>query len=460
MSSSSTGILKGMRDYFSLEWRQRDFIVSTIRSVYQRYGFEPLETPAMERSSTLTEKYGDDGEQLIFYILKSGNFLENVGCKEQWVDCHKVRQSIANKALRYDLTIPLIRFIASNKHKIIFPLRRYQIQPVWRADRPQKGRYREFLQCDVDIVGSSSHLCEVEILKLIHDVLESLHIENVCIKVNHRGILSAIVGSQGDIDQEQIFCTIVDKLEKIGVKAVTALLAEKGFSQDVIDTLVLFSHCQGNNAQLLEQLKSRFYHTGVGLKAIEELEKIINQVVALGIPQSHIRISPTLARGINYYTGLVVEAMALGSSLGSLGGGGRYDDIGTLFRVPNLSGVGFSFGVDRLYDIMSEQQLFQDFSLYTSEVLVTNVTADKENVALQILSDLRKIGIKSEIYLDHAKLKKQLEYANKKHIPFVIILGENNLLSASYILKNMCTGEQFYCCQDELYALLKKLLNI
>ena len=460
MSSNSTGILNGMRDYFSLEWRQRDFIVSTIRSVYQRYGFEPLETPAIERSSTLTEKYGDDGEQLIFYILKSGNFLQNINCKEKWVDYLKVRQSIANKALRYDLTIPLIRFIASNRHKITFPLRRYQIQPVWRADRPQKGRYREFLQCDVDIVGSSSYLCEVEILKLVHDVLESLQIRDICIKVNHRGILSAIAGTQGNIGQEQVFCTIVDKLEKLGIQAVIDLLLEKGFGQDVVDTLVLLSRYQGDNAQLLEQLKSHFYHTEFGLRAIEELEKIINRVVALGIPRAHIRISPTLARGINYYTGLVVEATTLGSSLGSLGGGGRYDDIGTLFHVPNLSGVGFSFGVDRLHDAMGEQGLFQDFPLYTSEVLVTNIAADRENVVLQILNDLRKMGIKSEAYLDQAKLKKQLEYANKKHIPFVIILGKNDLSSADYILKNMCTGEQFYCGQVELYTLLRQLLNV
>lgn len=450
------GILKGMRDYNALELYRRDYILSMIRSIYKCYGFEPLETPALEHSITLTGKYGDDGEQLIFHILKSGNFLKNIDSAKSWEDYKKIKKFITDKALRYDLTIPLIRYIAVNKHNIVFPFRRYQIQPVWRADRPQKGRYREFLQCDVDIVGSASLLCEAEVLKLIYDVLVKLNIQHPLVKINHRGILTAISNTQEDRYKEQAFCIIVDKLEKVGFEVVSSVLLQEGFAQETIQALDLLLNFRGNNIQLLEQLKTSIGHTVCGAKAIETLIKIINYTKLLGLPEQFLRIEPTLARGISYYTGLVVEATVMGSNIGSLGGGGRYDNLGSLFGITGLCGVGFSFGIDRLYDIMEQQQLFHTLTQYTTEILLTNIEANAEDVLLSLLNKLRSRGVKAEVYPECTKLKKQLIYADKKNIPFVLILGQDELLNHNYTLKNMKTGEQLICCWDQLCEWLDK----
>ncbi|WP_243018301.1 MULTISPECIES: histidine--tRNA ligase [Candidatus Cardinium] len=431
-------LVKGMRDYNSLQVYRRNYILSVIQSIYALYGFEPLETPALENRTTLTGKYGQEGEQLIFHVLKSGNFLEGIASAINLQDYKKWSPLISDKGLRYDLTIPLMRHIAANQHQICFPFRRYQMQPVWRADRPQRGRYREFLQCDADIVGSSSLLCEAEILKLIYDVCIKLRIRDFSIKINHRGLLSAIT----DAEKEKLFCTIVDKSEKMGFEKVMAALTAAGFSKETIASLVLFQNFKGNNAQLLIQLEQTIGHIDQGAKGVEALRSILTHAYDLGLPDGVCVIEPTLARGLAYYTGLVMELTVAGTPIGSLGGGGRYEGLGELFGALGRTGVGFSFGIDRLYDLMEEQNLFESITNYTTEVLLTNIEEKVEEEILHLLSQLRAAGFKAELYPERVKIRKQLAYAHKKNIPFVIILGETESAMNHYTLKNMQTGVQ------------------
>lgn len=451
--------VKGMRDYSAPQVYRRNYILSTIKSIYALYGFEPLETPALEKRTTLTEKYGEEGEQLIFNILKSGNFLKEINEEIKLENYKKVTPFISDKGLRYDLTVPLVRYIAANQRQITFPFRRYQMQPVWRADRPQRGRYREFLQCDADIIGSTSLLCEAEILKLIYDVYAKLKIRDFCIKINHRGILTAIANTETKSEKEKIFCIIVDKLEKIGFTKVSAALQEKGFSAQTIESLSLFLSFQGTNFELLTQLNATIGHTDKGSKALTALARIVEQARCLGLPDGICSIVPSLARGLDYYTGLVIETTVEGTQVGSLGGGGRYDHLGDLFGTTQLFGVGFSFGIDRLYDIMEEQNLFDSVVQHTTEVLLINIEKKTEVQLLNLLSKLRWHGFKAEIYPEQVKIGKQLTYANKKNIPFVIILGETEQSTNSYTLKNMQTGIQDRYSCPKLYQVLEEALK-
>ncbi|TSJ80548.1 MAG: histidine--tRNA ligase [Candidatus Cardinium sp.] len=446
-------LVKGMRDYSTLQVQRRNYMLSVIQSIYECYGFEPLETPALESRATLIGKYGQEGEQLMFNILKSGNFLE--GIETSATDYKKLKPLISDKGLRYDLTVPLMRYIATHQHALCFPFRRYQIQPVWRADRPQKGRYREFLQCDADIIGSNALLCEAEILKLIYDVCTKLGIRDFCIKINHRGVLSAIA----DPEKEKVFCTIVDKLDKIGCKEVIAALAAAGFSSATVASLTLLQKFKGNNNELLAQLATTIGHTDAGAKAIEALKSIQTQAHALGLPDGICCIEPTLARGLAYYTGLVMELTVAGTPLGSLGGGGRYENLGDLFGTTGLVGVGFSFGIDRLYDLMEAQNLFEPIATYTIEVLLVNIEAKVEPQLLYLLNQLRLDGFKAALYPERVKIKKQLAYADKKNIPFVIILGETESAMNHYTLKNMETGVQAHYSWPELCAALRSALT-
>lgn len=436
-------LVKGMRDYSALQVYRRSYIISTIKSIYARYGFEPLETPALENRTTLIGKYGEEGEQLIFSILKSGNFLEQVTSEIGSVDHKQVKPLISDKGLRYDLTVPLIRHIAANQNKLIFPFRRHQTQPVWRADRPQRGRYREFLQCDADIIGSTSLLCEAEILKLVYDVFSTLQIRDFHIKINHRGVLAAIAGVEQQSEKEKAFCTIVDKLEKIGFEKVALMLQREGFSTETIHNLNTLIQFKGNNAQLLEQLEQVIGHTEKGTMAIVALKQILGYAHCLGLLDDGVCcIDPTLARGLAYYTGLVMETTVAGAQVGSLGGGGRYDNLGDLFGVTGLFGVGCSFGIDRIYDVMEDQHLFGSVGDHTTEILLVNISTKTETQLLNVLCTLRSLGVNVEMYPEQTKIKKQLSYADRKKIPFVIILGEDELETNGYRLKNMKTGAQ------------------
>ncbi|WP_419241141.1 histidine--tRNA ligase [Cardinium endosymbiont of Nabis limbatus] len=447
-------LVKGMRDYATLQVQRRNYMLSIIQSIYARYGFTPLETPALESRATLTGKYGQEGEQLMFNVLKSGNFLE--GIETSATDYKKLKPLISDKGLRYDLTVPLMRYIATHQHQLCFPFRRYQIQPVWRADRPQKGRYREFLQCDADIIGSSALLCEAEILKLIYDVCTKLCIKYFCIKINHRGVLSTIV----EPEKEKIFCAIVDKSEKIGCEKVISALQAAGFSSQTIASFSLLQKFKGSNAERLSQLQATIGHTDTGSKAVAALGNILTQAHALGLPDGACSIDPTLARGLAYYTGLVMELTVANASIGSLGGGGRYEHLGDTFGITGLVGVGFSFGIDRLYDLMEEQNLFPSITHYTTEVLLTNTEEKAEAQLLKLLNQLRLDGFKAEIYPQRVKMKKQLTYAHKKNIPFVVILGEEEYTMHHYTLKNMQTGIQNSYSWPELFAALGTALAV
>ncbi|MGI2257362.1 histidine--tRNA ligase [Candidatus Cardinium hertigii] len=447
-------LVKGMRDYSSLQLYRRNYILSIIRSIYALYGFEPIETPALETRTTLTGKYGQEGEQLIFNVLKSGNFLGGIAEAISPTEHRKLKPLISDKGLRYDLTVPLMRYVAAHQHQICFPFRRYQVQPVWRADRPQKGRYREFLQCDADIIGSLSLLCEAEILKLIYDIAAQLGIQNFCIKINHRGVLSAIT----DPEKETLFCTIVDKLEKIGFQQVVTALQEANFSDATIASLSLLQNFKGSNAERLIQLQTAIGHTDQGSKAIKAFTDILAQTHTLGLPDQVCAIEPTLARGLNYYTGLVMELTIANSLVGSLGGGGRYANLGNLFGATGLVGVGFSFGIDRLYDIMEAQNLFQSIPTYSTEVLLTNMEENGATQLLHLLRQLRVDGFKSELYPEQVKIKKQLTYAHKKNIPFVVISEKAGSVNHYCILKNMQTGVQNRYSWSELCDALRTAL--
>lgn len=455
-------LVKGMHDRNALQVYRRNYILSVIESIYAIYGFEPLETPALENRPTLTGKYGDEGEQLMFNVLKSGNFLEGLNLATNTQDHKILKRFISDKGLRYDLTVPLMRHIAMHQDKICFPFRRYQIQPVWRADRPQKGRYREFVQCDADIVGSPSLLCEVEILKLIYDVCTKLAIKHFQIKINHRGILSAIANpaNTNHSSQENIFCIIVDKLEKIGFAKVSSELQAANFTEQTIRLLTLLQNFKGDNNQILNELTQAIGHTDQGLKSIEELRSILEQVYMFGIPAGVCCLEPTLARGLSYYTGLVTELTVPDMPIGSLGGGGRYANLGQLFGTTGRTGVGFSFGIDRLYDLMEAQNLFASIPNHTTEVLLTNMEEKIEKKLLQLLNALRTEGFKAELYPERVKIQKQLVYAHKKYIPFVIILGETELAMNHYTLKNMQTGEQNSHTWSQICRVLKTALAI
>ncbi len=428
-------IPKGTRDFSPAEMMRRQYIFDTIKRVFRAYGFAPLETPAMENLSTLLGKYGDEGDKLLFKILNSGDYASGLTDEE-------VRQAskICEKGLRYDLTVPFARYVVQHQGELTFPFKRYQIQPVWRADRPQKGRYREFYQCDVDVIGTRSLLCEVELVEIVERVFRALGIR-VALKMNNRKILYGIAEVIGHADKMMDITVAIDKLEKIGLENVKAELLERGLSQEAVDRLQPILELSGDNREKLDRLREVLAASETGQKGIAEMETIFGYVERLGI-DLQVELDLSLARGLNYYTGAIFEVKALDYAIGSICGGGRYDDLTGIFGMPNLSGVGISFGADRIYDVMTGLNLFPEEVNCTTRVLFTNLGPAEEAAVLPLLRAMRGEGVSAEIYPEAGKMKKQMEYANRRGIPYVVIIGSQELESGAATVKDMRSGEQ------------------
>jgi histidyl-tRNA synthetase len=455
--SQKPSIPKGTRDFLPEQMVKRNYIFDTIRTVFKKYGFLPIETPAVENLSTLMGKYGEEGDRLIFKILNSGDYLKKAD-KTALVDENSTEliKSISEKALRYDLTVPFARFVVQNQNEIAFPFKRYQIQPVWRADRPQKGRYREFFQCDADVVGSDSLLYEVELIQLYDEVLTNLRIPDFTIKINNRKILSGIAEIIGKPEKIVDITVAIDKLDKIGKQKVIEELQTKGFSDiDIAKINPLFAFT-GSNQEKIEALKKYLSKSKTGLKGIEELEYVFDKIDLLGLKSAKLELDVTLARGLNYYTGAIYEVKANGVKMGSICGGGRYDDLTGVFGLKGVSGVGISFGADRIYDVLQELDLFPKSSTETTQVLFLNFGEDEQNYCLPLLKQLRELGINSEIYPTKAKMKKQMTYANSKNVGYVVMVGTQEMESGKLSVKNMETGEQSELTFDSLLELFKK----
>jgi len=449
MQDKKLNLPKGTRDFSAPQVFRRNYIFDTIRRICQKYGFLPLETPALEHLTTLTGKYGEEGEQLLFKILNSGDFL--AGVDETAKDYKALSPQIAAKGLRYDLTVPLMRYVTMNRHTLTFPLRRYQMQPVWRADRPQKGRYREFYQCDMDIVGTSSLLCEAEILVMIHEVLFQLGIKDFVIHINHRSVLKSLAALVGATDQEGALCVALDKLDKVGKDKVLEEIKGKGFTPAALTKLMFIFDLPTAQAERWSVLTEQL---GPGQVGVQDMHKILDYVQALGLEPSFITLDPTLARGLSYYTGTVFEVKMKHVDFGSMGGGGRYDDLTDIFGFPGVSGVGFSFGLDRLYSVLEDLDLFPCPIGHTTQVLLANLDDTSEKWALKILAMLRDHDIHAEIHPATGKLKKQLQYAQKRQIPFVAIIGPEEYEASVVALKDMRTGtQQQYSFEQLLHAL-------
>ena len=435
MSQQKPSIPKGTRDFSPAEMMRRQYIFDTVKRVFRTYGFAPLETPAMENLSTLLGKYGDEGDKLLFKILNSGDYAAGLTDDE-------VRQAskICEKGLRYDLTVPFARYVVQHQGELTFPFKRYQIQPVWRADRPQKGRYREFYQCDVDVIGTRSLLCEVELVEIVERVFKALGIR-VALKMNNRKILYGIAEAIGHADKMMDITVAIDKLEKIGLENVKAELLERGLEQTAVDRLQPILELSGDNHQKLCQLREVLAASETGLKGIEEMETIFGHVERLGI-DLQVELDLSLARGLNYYTGAIFEVKALDFAIGSICGGGRYDDLTGIFGLPNLSGVGISFGADRIYDVMTGLGLFPEEVNCTTRVLFTNLGTAEQAAVLPLLRTLRGERISAEIYPEAGKMKKQMEYANRRAIPYVVIVGSQEIEAGAATVKDMRSGEQ------------------
>ncbi len=447
-------IPKGTRDFGPSEMVKRNFIFDTIKSVFKLYGYQPIETPAMENLSTLLGKYGEEGDKLLFKILNSGDYLlkaDDVLLQQK--DSNKVTGQISEKGLRYDLTVPFARFVVQHRNELQFPFKRYQIQPVWRADRPQKGRYREFYQCDVDVIGSNSLLNEVELVQIIDDVYKKLNI-NVAVKINNRKILAGIAEVIGQPDKIVDITVAIDKLDKIGLESVNQEMAEKGLPQKAIEKLQPILNLVGTNREKLVQIKKVLNKSEIGLKGVEEMEIVFNWLAPLEI-HSKIELDLTLARGLNYYTGAIFEVKALDTEMGSITGGGRYDDLTGIFGLPEVSGVGISFGADRIYDVMEQLELFPKEADVTTKVFFVNFGEKEQAWCLPVINELRQTGISAEIYPEPAKMKKQMTYANDRNIPYVALVGEEEMNSGFITLKDMEKGDQQKVSLD---VLIQKLI--
>jgi len=442
MAVNKPSVPKGTRDFSPEIMVKRNYIFDTIRKVFSRYGFLPLETPAMETLQTLMGKYGEEGDKLLFKVLNSGDYLSKVAPeKYEAKNSVALTSSISEKGLRYDLTVPLARFVVQYRNDITLPFKRYQIQPVWRADRPQKGRYREFYQCDVDVVGSNSLLNEMELMLITADVFEALHIP-VVIKLNNRKILAGIAEIIGHADKIVDITVAIDKLDKIGLEKVNEELVSKGLPQEAIDTLQPIILLKGSNRDKLSIMREVLAASEVGLSGILEIETIFDYLDASSFSVD-LEMDLTLARGLNYYTGAIIEVKAKDVNMGSICGGGRYDDLTGIFGLPDTSGVGISFGADRIYDVMMDQNLFPDQSGETTQLLFINFGAKEEAYCLPLVQKARKAGLNTEIFPDYAKMKKQMTYANKKNIPFVILVGDEEINQGKVKLKEMNSGEQY-----------------
>ncbi|WP_194777385.1 histidine--tRNA ligase [Pararhodonellum marinum] len=454
MSIPKPTLPKGTRDFGPLQMVRRNYILDTIKATFQLFGYEQLETPAMENLSTLTGKYGDEGDQLLFKILNSGDFMKKVEEADVLAGSPAVLSKIAEKGLRYDLTVPFARFVVMNRNELNFPFKRFQIQPVWRADRPQRGRYREFYQCDADVVGTDSLICEAEIILMIKKVFAQLKLSDYSIKVNNRKILTGIAEVIGATGKEGELCVAIDKLDKIGWEKVKAELEEKGFSSESQEKLTPVTAILGSNSEKLNQLRQFLNPSEIGLKGIDELETVLGFLHALGADENQVDVDVLLARGLSYYTGAIFEVKVHNVSIGSVSGGGRYDNLTGVFGLEGVSGVGFSFGVDRLYDVLEELDLFPKTQLTGTKVMICYFDEAGQKFGLEILSALRDRGISAEIYPDLAKIKKQFNYADKKAVPYVVVLGSDELQQRKLTLKNMTSGEQQLMRLDELIALL------
>jgi histidyl-tRNA synthetase len=442
-------IPQGTRDFSPEEMTKRNYIFDTIRTVFRLYGFKPIETPAVENLSTLMGKYGEEGDKLLFKILNSGDFLNKTTDEELLLrNPVKLTNKISEKGLRYDLTVPFARFVVMHRNEITFPFRRYQIQPVWRADRPQKGRYREFYQCDADIVGSDSLLNEVELIQIIDEVYKRFDIR-VCIKINNRKILSGIAEIIGEADKIVDITVAIDKFDKIGLEKVNEELASKGIAVEAIERLQPIICLSGSNKEKLVTLKTILNTSETGLQGIKEIETIFDKIELTPIV-SGLELDLTLARGLNYYTGAIFEVKALDVEIGSITGGGRYDNLTGVFGMPGVSGVGISFGADRIFDVLNQLNLYPENLMQQTQVLFANFGEEEENYILPVLMQLRKAGIRSEIYPEAAKLKKQLSYADTNQIPFVVMAGENERAAEKLTVKKMSTGEQIQCTAEEI----------
>lgn len=427
---------KGMRDFSPLVMFRRNFIFSVIKAAFEKYSFSPIETPAMENLQTLTGKYGDEGDRLIFKVLNSGDYLSKTYYSKE-ITSQTLTKQISNKALRYDLTVPLARYIVENRNDITFPFKRYQMQNVWRADRPQKGRYREFYQCDADVIGTDSLLSEIELVQLYDEVFSNLKIPNITIFINNRKVLSGMVELMNSTNLFGDIVIALDKIDKIGIEKVKEEMLVKGVPKDSLLTLDKFL-CVNNMSDLKELLTN----SEIGKKGVEELEFVSSKIEKLGLKASQLKFDIKLARGIDYYTGCILEVKQDVVKIGSIGGGGRYDDLTSMFGLKDVSGVGISFGIDRIYIVMEELDLFPKDIDTTTKVLITNFGEEEEIYCLNILKELRDSGISSELYPDSSKMKKQMNYADKKGVEFVIMIGENELKSGKISVKQMSTGNQ------------------
>lgn len=447
-------IPKGTRDFSPEEMAKRNYIFDTIREVYKLYGFRQIETPAMENLSTLMGKYGEEGDKLLFKILNSGDCLKDFS-DEELLEKNSVRfaAKACEKGLRYDLTVPFARYVVMHRNDITFPFKRYQIQPVWRADRPQKGRYREFFQCDADIVGSDSLINEVELIQIIDEVFTRFGVR-VAIKLNNRKILSGIAESIGELDKIVDITVAIDKLDKIGLENVNQELASKGISEKAIEQLQPIILLEGSNKEKLATIKKTISNSETGVKGVEELEFILNRLKITGV-RSELDIDLTLARGLSYYTGAIIEVKALDVQIGSITGGGRYDNLTGIFGLSGVSGVGISFGADRIFDVLNQLDLYPKDSIKSTQVLFVNFGQKEEEYILPLINKIRQAGISTEIYPESAKMKKQMSYADSNKIPFVAIVGENEMNENKVMLKNMASGEQKLVDIDECIALAK-----
>ena len=440
------GIPKGTRDFSPVEMAKRNYIFNTIKEVYALYGFQQIETPAMENLSTLMGKYGEEGDKLLFKILNSGDFMHGMTADEvASTSTLKLAAKFCEKGLRYDLTVPFARYVVQHREELALPFKRYQIQPVWRADRPQKGRYREFYQCDADVVGSESLLNEVELMQIVDTVFTRFGVR-VCIKINNRKILTGIAEMIGQADKIVDITVAIDKLDKIGLDAVNAELAESGIPAEAIEKLQPIIKLSGTNAEKLQTMKEVLKDSEIGVKGVEETEFILSKLGALSADaqmlNNTIGLDLTLARGLNYYTGAIFEVKALDVQIGSITGGGRYDNLTGIFGLPGLSGVGISFGADRIFDVLNQLDLYPKGAVNATQLLFVNFGEKEADYCLPLLAKVRAAGIAAEIYPDTVKMKKQMSYANAKQIPYVAIVGESELAEGKVNVKNMTTGEQ------------------
>lgn len=460
MAVIKPSIPKGTRDFSASEMVKRNHIFNTISSVFKKFGYQEIQTPTMENLTTLTGKYGDEGDKLIFKVLNSGDFLSNIP-EEKLVgrSSQQLIPDISEKALRYDLTVPFARYVVMHRNEISFPFKRFQIQPVWRADRPQKGRYREFYQCDADVVGSESLINEAEFILIYHEALSKLGLKDFTIKINNRKILSGIAEIIGKPELIVDMTVAIDKLDKIGFEGVTKELIERGFTESDIEKLKPIINLKGSNEEKLNSLRSVLSTSETGLKGISEIETIFSYLTQFSIPDTQysiiqLELDITLARGLNYYTGAIFEVKTNEVAMGSIGGGGRYDDLTGMFGLSDLTGVGISFGADRIYDVLEELNLFPESTTESTKALISNFDAQAEKYALPLLQQIRNAGISTEIYPSPAKLKKQMAYADDKSIPYVILIGSDEMESGLLTLKNMKSGEQQKVTVEEIISLL------